>query len=153
MKFSRKENYDDLLTPTNEDTKDLQRNVITFIEYLKGKNLSYSTIKGYVAGVRHFYESNDIELKWKRVNAHLPIRQRVVDDRVYTHEEIKSMVDIANLRDKAVVLLMASSGMRADAVHPLRIKDLTAIDYNGISLYQVRIYPLSNEEYMGYVTP
>jgi site-specific recombinase XerD len=68
MRFSRVTNYDDLLT--NIDTKDIQRNIIMFIEYCKQRNLAYSTIKGYVAGIKHWYESNDIEgLKWRKIKA------------------------------------------------------------------------------------
>jgi hypothetical protein len=48
------------------------------------------------------------------------------------------MVDIANLRDKAILLVMASSGPRVDAVPSLRIKDLTPTDYNGVSIYEIR---------------
>jgi integrase len=152
MHFSRVQDYDELLQ-TIKDPKDIQRNIIMFIERCKQRNLSFSTIQGYVAGIKHFYEYNDIDLKWRRINAHQPARQKVVDDRAYTHEEIKRMVDIANLRDKAIILTMASSGMRVDAVHPIKMKDLTTIEYNGISLYEIRVYPLSNEEYRGYVTP
>lgn len=152
MKFSRVQSYDDLLT--NADPKDIQRNIIMFIEYCKTKNLSYSTINGYVAGIKHWYESNDIEgLKWRKINAHQPLKQKVIDDCAYTHEGISKMISIANLRDKAIVLLMASSGMRVDAVHPILMKDLTPIEYNGVELYEIRLYPLSSEEYRGYCTP
>ena len=104
MKFSRVESYDDLLK--YNDVKDIQRNIIFFIEDCKNKGLSSSTITGYTAVIKHFYESNDIEgLKWKKINAHQPLKQKVVDDRGYTHDEIFRMISIANLRDKAIVLL------------------------------------------------
>jgi site-specific recombinase XerD len=152
MRFSKVSDYDDLLT--NIDTKDIQRNIIMFIEYCKQRNLAYSTIKGYVAGIKHWYESNDIEgLKWRKIKAHQPAKSKAVDDKAYTHEQIKRMTDISNLRDKAIILLMASSGMRVDAVHPLKMKDLTPINYGDISLYEVRVYLLSNDEYRGYCSP
>jgi integrase len=127
MHFSRVQDHDELLL-TIKDPKDIQRNIIMFIGRCKQRNLSFSTIQGYVAGIKHFYEYNDIDLKWRRINAHQPARQKVVDDRAYTHEEIKRMVDIASLRDKAIILTMASSSMRVDAVHPIKMKDLTAIE-------------------------
>jgi len=152
MKFSRVENYDDLLI--NADPKDIQRNIIMFIEFCKNKGLSSSTIKGYTASIKHFYESNDIEgLKWRKIIAHHPADQKVIDDRAYTHDELFKMISIANLRDKAIVLLMCSCGLRVDAVHPLRIKDLTSVEYNNAEFYEIRIYALSSEEYRGYCTP
>jgi hypothetical protein len=75
-----------------------------FIERCKQRSLSFSTIQGYVAGIKHFYEYNDIDLKWRRINAHQPVRQKVVDDRAYIHGELKRMIDIADLRDKATTL-------------------------------------------------
>jgi integrase len=63
------------------------------------------------------------------------------------------MVDIANLRDKAIILVMCSSGPRVDAVPSLRIRDLTEVEYNGISIYELRYYRLSNDEYRGYCSP
>jgi site-specific recombinase XerD len=155
MKFSRLENYDDLLrfSSTQDGLLAIQKNIIMFIEYCKQRKLSYNTIHGYITGLHHFYEYNDVNLKWKRINAHLPSKEKRIDDRAYTNEEIKKMLDIANLRDKAILLIMASSGPRVDAVPSLRIKDLTAVDYNSVSIYEIRYYRLSNDEYRGYCTP
>ena len=93
-----------------------RRIIIMFIEFCKQRKLSYNTIHGYITGIHHFYEYNDINLKWKRINAHLPAKEKRIDERAYTHEEIKRMVDIASLRDKAILLIMSSSGPRIDAV-------------------------------------
>jgi hypothetical protein len=100
MKFSRVENYDDLLkfSSTTEGLLGIQKNIIMFIEYCKQRKLSYNTIHAYITGIHHFFEYNDVNLKWKRINAHLPTKEKVTDDRAYTHNEIKKMVDIANLR-------------------------------------------------------
>lgn len=67
MKFSRVENYDDLLkySSTPEGLLSIQKNIIMFIEYCKQRGSSYNTIHGYVTGLHHFYEFNDINLKWK----------------------------------------------------------------------------------------
>jgi integrase len=155
MKFSRVKDYDDLLkfSSTPEGLLDIQKNISRFIEFCKQKGLSYNTIHSYVTGLRHFYEYNDVTLRWKRINAHLPSKGKRIDDRAYTREEIKKMTDIANLRDKAILLVMASSGPRIDAVPSLRIKDLVPTEYNGASIYEIRYYPLSNDEYRGYCTP
>jgi integrase len=91
-------------------------------------------------------------LNWKKINAFQGEFYRVVEDRAYTHEEIKKMVDVADLRDKAIILLMASSGMRLGAVPPLKIKDLTEINNFG-GLYQIEVYKKYKEQYTTYCTP
>ena len=54
MKFSRLENYDDLLkySSTQDGLISIQKNIIMFIEYCKQRKLSYNTIHGYVTGLR-----------------------------------------------------------------------------------------------------
>jgi site-specific recombinase XerD len=46
------------------------------------------------------------------------------------------MVAVASIRDKALILLLTSTGMRLGAVPPLQIKDLTEVDYDGYKLYR-----------------
>lgn len=44
-----------------------------------------------VTGLHHFYEYNDINLKWKRIKAHLPAKEKRIDDRAYTHDRGKAV--------------------------------------------------------------
>ena len=39
-------------------------------------------------------------------------------------EEITRLLEISDEREKAIILLLASTGMRVGAVHPLRLKIL-----------------------------
>jgi integrase len=130
----------------------VQSRIIDYIIYCKDvKRLSPGTIHTDTAAIKHFYIMNDIELKWKKINSFEGEYYRVVEDRAYTHEEIKKMVDVADLRDKALLLLMASSGMRLGAIPPLQIKDLTPIA--DLNLYQIEVYKKYKERYITYCTP
>ena len=150
LNIRRGENYDKLLAP---DTRMIQSQIIDFIIYCKDvKQLSPSSIRGNVGTIKLFYEINDIDLKWRKINRFQGEFYRVVEDRSYTHEEIKKMVDVADLRDKAIILLMASTGMRLGAVPPLKIKDLTEINHFG-GLYQIDVYKRYKEEYITYCSP
>jgi site-specific recombinase XerC len=56
------------------------------------------------------------------------------------------MVDVADLRDKAIILLMASSGMRLSAVTPHTIKEITPIEYEGLKLFKIIVYKKAREQ-------
>jgi hypothetical protein len=99
-----KEDYEALMA----EPRLVQSQIIDYIIYCKNtKKLAPASIRVNIAAIRHFYEMNDVELKWKKINAFLGEFYRVVEDRAYSHEEIKKMVDAADLRDKAIILLMA----------------------------------------------
>jgi integrase len=114
VKENRNYDYDSLLKkhPTL-----IASDIIDFIIYLKReKKLAPATVVLPVAAIRHFYEMNDIDLKWKKINSFKDEFHSVVEDRPYTREEIKTLMDRAELRNKAIILLMASSGMKVGAI-------------------------------------
>jgi integrase len=144
-----REDYGSLIT---DEPLVIQSRIIDFIIYCKDvKQVSPGTIHADVAGIKHFYNMNDVELKWKKIHSFEGEFYRVVEDRAYTHEEIEEMVDVADIRDKALILLMASTGMRLGAIPPLQIKDLTPID--DLCLFQIEVYKKYKERYITYCTP
>ena len=91
------------------------------------------------------------ELKWNKIKSFKDEFHNVVEDRPYTGEEIKILVDRSDLRNKAIILLLASSGIRVGAIPALRIKDLTPIDK--YKLYQISVYKKSKFHYITFCTP
>jgi len=67
--------------------------------------------------------------------------------RLYATEEISRLLEISDEREKVIILLLASTGMRVGAVHPLLLKDLKKwiIDENGNYIYQVQVYSSSSK--------
>jgi site-specific recombinase XerC len=100
---------------------------------LNEKNLSPASINIEFSALRHFYEMNDIDLKWNKINSLKEEFHNMVEDRPYTRmhhhisQEIKLLVDRADLRNKAIILLLASSGVRMGTIPGLN-KDLERID-------------------------
>jgi integrase len=142
--------YDKLL---QKDPKLITSDIIEFIIYLKDRRkLSPATVTTYISAIRHFYDMNDIDqLKWKKINSFKGEYYNVVEDRPYTREEVKVLVDRADLRNRAIILLMSSSGLRLGAIPELKIKDLTPIDK--YSIYQVTVYRKSKSKYITFCTP
>ncbi|HEY1248212.1 MAG TPA: site-specific integrase, partial [Nitrososphaera sp.] len=75
----------------------------------------------------------------------------IIEDKPYTREQIKKLVDYAQIRDKCIVLLMCSAGLRRGALASLRIRDLTKIDK--YSLFRINVYKKEQEQYVTFCTP
>lgn len=134
------DSYDKLLEPP---TGIIQENIADFIRYLK-KNHSSATVSGYLAAIRKFYAMNDVTYEEDKEVEN--------EDRPYTHSEIKTIIEHMDLRDRAIVLMMSSSGPRIGAIPGVRMKDLEPIDsYN---IYKITYYPRSKKSrYFSFCTP
>lgn len=134
------DSYDKLL---ETDVKITQMNVCDYVKYLRNKGKSHQTISSYLAAVRHFFDMNDIvTINWRKVHS-FEGEPTKSEDRPYTHSEISTMLQNTTLRNRAMLLLMSSSGPRVGAVPLVRIKDLEPIDkYN---IYKVTYYPQSKK--------
>jgi integrase len=136
------------------DTKIIQADIIDWITHLKDiEKKSPASINLYVAAVKHFYEMNDITLNNRRINAFKPEFHNVVEDQPYTREQIKILLDKAEQRNRAIILLLSSSGMRVGAVSNLKVGDLIPIDeYN---IHQIQVYKRSSKKskYITFCTP
>jgi integrase len=134
------------------DIKIIQADIIDWITHLKDTaGLSPASINLYTAAVKHFYAMNDITLNTRCINAFKPEFRNVVEDQPYTREQIKLLLDKAEQRNRAIILLLSSSGMRVGALQNLKVGDLTPIDkYN---IYQIQVYKRSKSKYITFCTP
>ena len=151
MNFVRAERYEDLLT-LDENPHKLEGIIRDYIIHMRQyKKLSSATISARIAGVSHFYQMNDVIVNWRKLKKFRGKHHAVIEDRPYTRDEIKRLLDFAPLRDKAMILLMASSGMRRGALPCLRLKDMEKIEeYN---LLKFRVYRTDQESYITFCTP
>lgn len=93
------------------DVKAIQNAIIGWLVYLKNeRKLAYATRTSYLSGVMHFYLMNDIELNRKKLGAFLGEAGKSVEERPYTKQEIRQLLQLCDSRMKAVILLLASSG-------------------------------------------
>lgn len=142
------------------DIKKIESDIISWLVFLKKvEKLAPITIKGYLAGIMKFYAMNDIIFNRKKLSSYLPLDQKQNDeDRAYTREEIAQLLKFSDERTRALILLLASTGMRiggvadSDKEKPyLMLKHLHKIpQYN---LYKVTVYQGFKEEYICFTTP
>jgi site-specific recombinase XerD len=141
--------YDRLL---DKGPKSIQMDICDFITFMR-KGHSSATVTLYVAALNKFFAMNDLTtLNWKKIHNFEGEKEKQTEDRPYTHSEIHTLIDNASLRDKSIILLMSSAGLRVGAVPGLRVKDLEPVDK--YKLYKVRVYSKSvKSRYVSICTP
>lgn len=128
-----------------KDSKLIQADIIEYIIYLREtKKIAPATINLYLAAIKHFYDINEVELKWKKINSFKGEYYEVVENKPYTREQIKRLLDKAEQRNRTIILLLCSTGMRVGAVPEITIGDLTPIDKYGI--YQISVYKRTSKK-------
>ncbi len=146
----------------DEDSKNHKLGVARIREFLlslRTAKLSRGTLNNYKAAIKHFYEMNDISLNWRKINrfagmedANAGVKDK---DRAYTHEEIQKMLYRSNEKVKAILMLLASSGVRVGAIQSMYLKHLKKfeIENDGIKTYQILVYAGHEDEYITFCTP
>ena len=129
---------------------ELQEKLIDYV-IERRKRLSYNSVNTRLAGLMKFCSMADIEINWKKVYSFLGEYSKTVKDRVYTREELRLVLQNADVRARVLVLLLSSTGIRIGAVPDLNIRHLQRWDSHGI--YQFTVYERSREEYTTFCTP
>ena len=108
IEFYKIKDYDALISiPQNH----LQIMVEDYVMDLKNR-VSPNTVPTPMNAIQIFFESNDIELKWKKIRRLYPAKIKVSGERGWTTNEIQKMLQTTtNLRNKALIHFLASSGV------------------------------------------
>ena len=115
MDFHSMTKYSDLMLADREDK------IKQYVIHLSNKGVSTSWFMLLFSSLKNFYEMNDVEdIKWRKLKRYVGEEQPKHEDRRYMDEEIHKLVQNANLKLKATILLMASSGVRIGAVPLLK---------------------------------
>lgn len=129
------------------DKKDIEKAIQLFCDRLaRSPNVANTSMAHLTA----FFFSNGFRMG-KRSNLeldsyHVPSRFRATKEYIPDEEEIKRMVTVSGvrLRDRAIILLLYTAGLRNATLRALRWKDLT-LDGNGDKPLYVSIYPEMKE--------
>jgi integrase len=134
------------------EPKKLEGLIRDYITHLKvDQKLAYNSVNMYVASISHFYQMNDVSLNWKKLSKFKGKRRLAVEDKPYTKEQIRQLLDFADLRTKCMILLMSSAGLRRGAIPNLRMRDLKKIEKHGS--YKISVYKKEAEAYTTFCTP
>ena len=94
--------------------------------------MSINTITNYYKPIKLFCEMNGILVNWRLISRGIKKGNQVSEDRPPTVQEIKRLMEYPDLRIKAIVSIMISSGIRSGSWDYMKWKDITPVTKNGI---------------------
>jgi len=113
------------------------------------KRISPNTVNTYMAGIQAFFETNDIDLKWKKIRRLYPAKVKKTGGHMWTTQDIKVMLESTrDTRQKALIHFLAASGVRRGAIPELKIKHVTPMPNNCKAIV---VYEGSLEEYTTFI--
>jgi site-specific recombinase XerD len=145
------------------DIKTIENYIRDYIlDMRNSRNLSPASIDCHCAALKHFFDINDIDLRWSKKlikfkgskddyysnnnNNNKNKKKNKNEIRAYALEEIQKLFNSAqDQRTKIMIALMASSGIRIGAFLSLRIRNLIPIDKYGI--YQIVVYENTSSQH------
>jgi integrase len=136
-------NPDQLLKVNSKDLKEMILNYVLNMRKTaknsagkpKRGQISVNSVKTYIKGIESFCNEHEISLPWKKISKYYP--EDVTNEyRSYTRDEILKLLTVADLRDRCIILLMASSGVRVGAISNLNLKSLKKVD-DGLGILTV----------------
>ncbi|MGB7956008.1 MAG: hypothetical protein WCF23_18700 [Candidatus Nitrosopolaris sp.] len=93
---------------------------------------------------------NDILLNWKKISRFFEVTLDY-EIRGYTHEEISRLLSSSNVKHRALILTLASTGMRREAHAQLKTSDIEYLEQ--YQLYKIKIYRKTQSEQICFTTP
>jgi integrase len=124
-------NIESVLVPISEKSIDVYLVLRKFVNYLSirefsNMKLSPATVSLYVAGVRSYLEYHDIDITQSKFKKRVPMPKKYYENREgIDAEDIRTLLlACTNTRLKVFILVLASSGMRANEALSLRNCDV-----------------------------
>ncbi len=147
-----------LYDKSKSNTEWLQDSLIDFIIFQKERaargEITESTIPNYYKPVKLFCDMNDIVINWRLVTRGMPRGNHAANDRSPTLDEIILILKYPDVRIKAIILTMISSGIRVGAWDYLRWKHVIPIEVdNTIVASKIIVYAGDREQYFSFITP
>jgi hypothetical protein len=124
------------------------------LERVNRKEIRPGTLRNYVKSIKLFSEMADLQIPWKKITKGLPKERRYADDRVPSIDEIKKIMEYPDRRIKAIVLTMASAGLRLGAWDYLKWGNVIPIEKDGeLVAAKIIVYDGEEDEYFSFITP
>ena len=119
------------------------------------KEIEPGTVANVKKPVKLLLEMNDVsQINWKKISRILPRARQFAIDRAPTMDELRFLLSNSDVRFQAILLTMASSGIRLGAWDYLNWGHVQPIEKDGdVVAAKVRVYAAEPEEYLTFITP
>ena len=140
----------ELLTIPTDTLEDMIKNHTI---YLQKEIKSPSQAMNFQSALKHFCRMNKIKgLDWDLLHEFKgkkkPTKYGQDRDDAYSHEQINKVLSVCNLRNRAIVLIYCSTGIRLSALPPMRLRHIQKLG----DIYKFTVYE-NDEEYYSLCTP
>jgi integrase len=150
LDFCNFERYEQLLEITDDEKFEAIRDFL--ISLVETRKLSYASVNLSYAAIKLFYDVNKVILNWKHLARYKGKFTRKVDDRLYTKEELRTLVEHADLRERVIVLTLLTTGMRVGALAGILLGHMQYLEE--YKLYKFTVYADDlNWRYVTFCTP
>jgi hypothetical protein len=119
------------------------------------KKIEANTTRNAMKAIKLLLEMNDItSINWKKMAKMMPSTRRYALDRAPTIDEMRFMITNSDVRFQAILLTMASGGIRLGAWDYLNWGHVKPINrQNELVAARVLVYGGEPEEYVTFITP
>ncbi|MGI9009631.1 MAG: tyrosine-type recombinase/integrase [Nitrososphaeraceae archaeon] len=151
LNFCKFEEYEQLLEITDDEKFEAIRD---FLISLTGetRKLSYASVNLSYFAIKLFFDVNKVVLNWKNISRYKGKFTRKVEDRLYTKEELKTLLEHADLRERVIVMTLLSTGMRVGGLASIKLEDMQYLEE--YKLYKFVVYADDiNWKYVTFCTP
>jgi len=107
-----------------------ERYIDSLITQFQNEGLSNTRIVSIMKGVKRWLGLNKVDIEWRDII--LPSVEIKEEDRAPTKPELRRILSVCNIRDKALVLVATSSGLRRKALVTLTFGDVN-FDYHDVA--------------------
>jgi integrase len=128
--------------------RDHAEDIRNFIEAMARENIADSTLRVWRAALSTFAKTLNIEVNLPRVGSN----RKVKHDEVFTKEVIKRILDHGDLRERALVLLASTTGLRLAELAGLTVDDVSEFWTREEEPYLVRVRDEIAKGGHGYIT-
>ena len=142
--------YPNVSSLLSKGHNELENQMIEFIISMKEQGMKRAAITNYIKPVISCCKINDIMINTIKVNKFMPPNVKNRKSRAYTVREIQKLLDIADERLRAAILILSSTGMRIGGLVGLTVGNLEAVMND--RLYKVTVYENEPEEYITFTT-
>lgn len=149
---------DEFVALAKKKPQEAEKRVLSFIAEEKKRivegQIAVGTLNNSIKSARLLLEMNDVILNWKKMKRVLPKGRRYALDRMPTEGELREILDAADIRGKALTLVLVSSGIREGAIAGLRVGDYSKMGNVGsTSAGKLIVYHGDPEQYVAFITP